>query len=482
MGMFSTAEERRIKRERKLTLKLSYEIQRGHKVKAASIVDKFEKPMRLLKDDPSARRVINLLFGGEHCWNGYASDRMDIFYKMLNAGLDVNTTLEGDRTLLGIASWCGTIDIVETLLEEGADKHIADEWNKTPVLRAIDRQHWDVVASLGREENIAIHENIPQIVGQLIEQAAPGYVLKLFDEYIKQKPEDYLIKAIISSNEGFVDHFFSIYPQNTADVFENKGLTALLSAIGYNRLNIFKKLIQAGFDYQVQREDGYDCFKHIAYTGDELFLDWMLAKCQDDGVKLPTEGVLEQAVKGASISIMKRLVEYGCNLNETVGDDNKPLLLYALEENKKEVAAKLISLGANVHLADANGMTPAKFIIDHTDGALLSAIKSAPSYAEAVTAAPAKSAQAGNYALLDKHAIELRQGALSTVFNFHTGQVITRDKESSGLHIQSFADVPRTQALLDAEKMLLQLGGELPEGYTTSSSSKKTPTIPSKTR
>ena len=77
----------------------------------------------------------------------------------------VDATLEGTRTALLKASFCGHIDIVNALLSAGANKDQASEWGWTPLNTAAYKGHIECVKSLlaagANKDQANIHGHTP---------------------------------------------------------------------------------------------------------------------------------------------------------------------------------------------------------------------------------------------------------------------------------------------------------------------------------
>lgn len=478
MGIFSSSEERRVKREKKLTNDLRNAVEYESKTKALKIISKFEKPMRLPSDSGAVPNLMSHLCWGRASWHVDTDDRLEILQAMVNAGFNLHASFDGERNCLHFAADGGNKKIIEYLCGHGVAVTAVDEWDKTPLNRAIDNSRWEVAGLLYDSSLADFPAAFAKTLKAALSQRAPDHVIALFLPQLKGKEHEYLQDAVINGSAFFVDYYLELYSKNPFEYFEDKGHSILMSAIGYQQVDIFKKLLAAGLDYTPEENGCNECLKHAANTGDRDILYALILQSEKDGVRLANNGVLAAAVSGRGVDLIPDLVSYGCNPNEVLEAGSKPLLLKVLEDKNREAAIKLIGAGADVNLADANGMTAMRYIAEKTDGQLWSVIKMLQGEG-AATAQAAPRAVAGNYSLLDRHVVELRQGPLATAFNFHTGQVITRDTEHGSLHVQDFDRLPRVEVLIEAEKMLIELKGELPEGYTGAASiGSKKPIIP----
>lgn len=72
-------------------------------------------------------------------------DRVD---SLMSSGIDINERIKGSWTALHHAAVSGHRDVVELLIAKGADIDVKDEWERTPLLLAIERKKKDGVAEL----------------------------------------------------------------------------------------------------------------------------------------------------------------------------------------------------------------------------------------------------------------------------------------------------------------------------------------------
>ena len=75
-------------------------------------------------------------------------DNMDIANLLINAGADVNSKDNNDRTPLRWAACIDNINIVKLLLNAGADVNSKDNNNRTPLLEAVQNNNMDIVKLL----------------------------------------------------------------------------------------------------------------------------------------------------------------------------------------------------------------------------------------------------------------------------------------------------------------------------------------------
>jgi beta-lactamase regulating signal transducer with metallopeptidase domain len=93
--------------------------------------------------------------------------------RLLDAGVDVNTVVEGDGTPLIVAAWSGDRDMVAYLLRRGADIHLASPGDGNPLIAAAHRGDADMVGYL-LDNGAGIEEVVPGDENALITASAQG--------------------------------------------------------------------------------------------------------------------------------------------------------------------------------------------------------------------------------------------------------------------------------------------------------------------
>ncbi|XP_074104169.1 L-asparaginase isoform X2 [Cotesia typhae] len=96
-------------------------------------------------------------------------------------GVDVSQTNGDSRTVLHIACCEGDIKLVRVLLEMGANVHIKDRFDRTPLTEAVENDHHEIIKLL-RQCGAHLHES-PLLIGQKLCNAAAFGCLKRLQSY-----------------------------------------------------------------------------------------------------------------------------------------------------------------------------------------------------------------------------------------------------------------------------------------------------------
>lgn len=243
----------------------------------------------------------------------------DIAEYLINKGSDVNTKSTKGETPLHIAATMGSAELVNLLISKGAAVDILDESNYTPLTNAVRTGHLEAAK--------ALIENNANINMRGMWNWLP---IQLAAEFDKEEIVNYLI-----------DKGAEIPFQQGQDAYQllnascSKGLTKL-----------FEKLLEKGFDLQVNRYTG-NLIHSASAGGSEKIVEKLL----DKGFKVMTGDVygwspLHSAAEKGNLKIVELLVNKGADINDRNASGRTP---YNLAEyfGNKEVCDYLISKGAD---------------------------------------------------------------------------------------------------------------------------------------
>jgi len=210
----------------------------------------------------------------------------------------LNVKISSGLTPLNLASYKGKTDIVEALLDMGADMNIGDNENSKPM------------------HNAAVGGHIP--------------VLELL------------------LNRG-------------ADVNErdNNAVTPLLFACSYRQLAAARFLLERGADIKAVNVNGWPALLHAVVGGNVELVQLLLDRKADVNQKTTDQGItpLFYAVLLGRDDIFRLLIAHGARINMKNNDGESPLF-WAMNANCIEEAKFLVEKGANVNDRNNGGTTP----------------------------------------------------------------------------------------------------------------------------
>ncbi len=272
------------------------------------------------------------------CKNGNLKQVLEWVFK----GADINETCKeidgAERTPLQYATNEGHLDIIQALLESGADVNKGRiDTGATPLLGAAQRGHLEVTKLL-----IEFGANINQATTDL--GITPLYGAA-------QRGHLELVKLLVEHNANL-------------NVKSKAGKTALDIATEKQRKKVIEFLKQEdnrGLEYVTQ-------FYNACQRGDLLEVENWLSRGLDPNVD-DGYAPMHYASSGGNLKIVKVLLEHGAAVNLLSSIGGATPIFIAAQEGHLEVVKLLIDSHADVNLADLNGTTPlyiaAQF--DHLD-------------------------------------------------------------------------------------------------------------------
>ena len=145
----------------------------------------------------------------------------DVVQLLLNAGADPDKGKRKGRTPLNIASYYGHIDVVKMLLDKGAKPNMADEYGITPLYQAAAAANTEIVQLL-------LDSRANPNVGDTEDKFTPLHYAAVFGHQV-------LVQALLDSGADINE-------------VEKQGLTALHRAAYFGREDAVQLLLNRGAD------------------------------------------------------------------------------------------------------------------------------------------------------------------------------------------------------------------------------------------
>lgn len=328
--------------------------------------------------------------------------------KKLDAGLNVDTTLKEDKTLLSIACENGKLPMVRFLLNQGANIEHEASFDAKPIYYAAKGNHFDIVKYLvdrGASTNLGFFNLSPveeaagngnlEMVKFLVEKgyAQQGAVSKaqgsnVYDivKYLVEhggNPTNGIISASETGNFKLVKYLVEKGADISVSEKRRKGflkgkysVTPFERAVNNNHSEVAIYLLKQGLDKD-------ECFE-IAYIdkANQSISDEVLAQMNDynKAIFLPIlkddimllkfmlnkkaetlnarddkgNSILHAAIKSKAVSIVNYLCENGTLLNIENNEKVSPIQ-FAASTGNKEIYSKLYIAKSNTKTKDANG-------------------------------------------------------------------------------------------------------------------------------
>ncbi len=300
--------------------------------------------------------------------------------KLIEFSLEENKfrTVEGSSILLQAVK-NGRADLVQKLIEKGANVNEHDTKGMTMLMKAALFNHSNVGITLVKEgADIRLQDEDGFTAVTLA--AALGYVdmaLKLVEEYTKitnNKNNDVKTPLMIAAELGNMNLCLKLIEKNNhVNAQDNEGNTALLYAIQNNHLDVMDELIEQGADVNTQDKKGYSVLLHAVQNYN---LDKEVSyKLIEKGANLNEKNDCGFTAIGylsalGDFETAQTLIEKYIEIMNAKNNENKTALMYTVENNYHNIAfmmanklndAKLcldlIEKGVDVNAKDKNGDT-----------------------------------------------------------------------------------------------------------------------------
>ncbi|RTE68952.1 hypothetical protein BHE90_016671 [Fusarium euwallaceae] len=276
---------------------------------------------------------------------------------------NVNETSSMGRSALGISCANGSAEVVDVLLEKGADITAVDKNGVTPLIAASAAGHTEVVKLLlekGADITVANNDGLTPLI--IASAAGHMEVVKLLLQKgaeIKVANNDGLTSLIAASAAGHME-VVKLLLEKGADitVANNDGLTPLIIASAAGHMEVVKLLLEKGADIRVANNDGLTLLIAASAAGHIEVAKLLLEKGAD--VKVANnDGWTPLIIASAAghIEVIKLLLEKGANIRVANNDGLTPLIAASVASHI-EVVKLLLEKGADITVANNNGLTP----------------------------------------------------------------------------------------------------------------------------
>ena len=271
---------------------------------------------RLNLEDRERRTALHLAADG-----GY----LEVIKRLVEVGHDVNQRDEEERTPLILAAMKGHTVCVEYLIQNCAQLDLKDKDGLTALHRAAVRGHLEVMKRL----------------------VGAGQDVNQRDRGTERTP---LMCAAVWGHTDCVEYLIQKGAQ--LDLEEKNNQTALHYAAMGGRLEVMKRLVDAGQDVNQRDELGERTpLMLAAWQGRTDCVEYLIQKgAQLDLEEKNNQTALHYAAMGGRLEVMKRLVEAGHNVNQRGWPWERTPLMCAAERGHTDCMEYLILNGAQHQL------------------------------------------------------------------------------------------------------------------------------------
>jgi len=250
---------------------------------------------------------------------------MEKLKKYLQDGIDINSQEDFGSTPLHAAANSGKKDIVEFLINKGADvdAKAKDVFGLTPLYCAAMHNYEDIAdLLLAKGADVNAKDN-------------HGYTLLYYAIWDSNKDA---IRLLISKGAN-------------VNVKDDYGYTPLVYAIWENDKDMVEILISKGADVNAEDKEGYTAYYWAAFERNKDIVDLLTAK------GAAPESTIHLAARAGDLAKVKSFIEAGTDVNARDKGGETPLFWAVLSDNN-DVAKFLIDKGADVNAKAKDGRTP----------------------------------------------------------------------------------------------------------------------------
>ena len=299
--------------------------------------------------------------------------RVDAIHVLLKAGSDTNIAdVHGYICLMNAVNGYCSKEVLQAIMDHGADVNPADKTNYTALMLACDKRHVDSIQALlkaGSYTNIADKN---------------GWTCLMYAVYGDCSKE--VLQATI-------DHGADM---NATD---KDNCTALMLACANRHVDAIHILLKAGSDTNIAKIDSQTCLMHAAIghcssTVLQAIIDhgvevnatdkhsrtalilackrkhvdaiYVLLKAGTDiniADKTGETCLIHAAIGDCSSEVLQAIIDYGADVN-AIDKDSRTALIWACKRKHVDAIHVLLKAGSNTNIADTNGKTCLMYAVD----------------------------------------------------------------------------------------------------------------------
>ncbi len=265
---------------------------------------------------------------------------------LLQNGADVNAQDNEGLTALMLASIKGHTETVNLLLQNGANVNAQNNNGRTALMDASYCEHTETVAVLLRNgANVNARENGVHTALMLASAKGHTEIVNLLLQHgadIYAQDNEGLTAFMLASSLGYTK-IVELLLQNNADVNaqNNNGLTALMVASYCEHTETVDVLLQNGANVNARENGGHTALMVASLEGHTEIVELLLQNGVDVNTKNNKgETALMAATRKGHTEVVNLLLQMGANIN-IQDNDGKTALTDAEEKGHTEIAAIL---------------------------------------------------------------------------------------------------------------------------------------------
>jgi ankyrin repeat protein len=300
-----------------------------------------------------------------------AKGHLQVVERLLQEGADVNAAaaITSGRTALRAAAEGGHLTVVERLLQEGADVNAAAGTfdGRTSLQAAAGGGHLTVVERLlqeGADVNAAAAASNGRTA---LQAAAAGGYLTVVERLLQEGAD---VNAAAGTFDGrtslqaaaggghliVVERLLQEGANVNAAAAAGNGRTALQAAAGGSHPEVVDRLLQEGADVNAAAAgNGRTALQAAAAGGHLTVVERLLQEGADVNAAVAFDGrtAIQAAAAGGHLTVVERLLQEGADVNAAAAEYGRTALQAAAEGGHLAVVERLLQEGADVNAAAA---------------------------------------------------------------------------------------------------------------------------------
>ncbi|XP_071489688.1 uncharacterized protein [Diadema antillarum] len=287
----------------------------------------------------------------------------ELVQELLQKGADVKAMDEDKWTPLIFAAREGHLEIAKALLDKGADVDHADVNDWTPLMWASYKGHTDIVKELldrKANPNVQAHHGVTPIIWAA-GRGHSGVVAALLKAGAKVNSADkYGTSGLVwAARKGHVDCVMLLLEHGAnVDMAGMNSWTALLVASRGGYVDVVQMLLDKHPNVNAVDKDGMSSLCCAAMEGHAEVAELLLNSRAYVNIQDKHEdSVLIHAVKGGHPEVVKLLLKK-CADVDIQGEEKKTALYWAAEKDHLDILETILECNPNTELATKDGETP----------------------------------------------------------------------------------------------------------------------------
>lgn len=310
-----------------------------------------------------------------HLAEGYRTGMTELVQTLIDAGANVKTANNDGQTPLMLAAKANAIDTVKVLLQKGAGDSVnaKDQKGATALLVAVAGYGNDaanmtrVLLAAGANVNDVNEDGQTPLIVAALKNSGPVLSLLLAAHAEINTQDKSGQTALMHAYEYHAAEAVKVLREAGASIngVDQYGRTALMIAVGgeYSQ-PLVRELLETDAKASVNAKDksGQTALFHATYYDPEIVKALLAAGANVNEVDNNGRTALMNATNGwrdSALEMVKAMLAAGADVNAADSQGRTALLNLAKDRDKSPMILRaLLDAGANINLADATGQTP----------------------------------------------------------------------------------------------------------------------------